>query len=53
MIVTADALLRSNPHPTGNEIVEAMNDNLCRCASYPAIVEAVESTARDPRRGED
>jgi aerobic-type carbon monoxide dehydrogenase small subunit (CoxS/CutS family) len=53
MIITADALLRSNPRPTGDEIVDAMNDNICRCASYPAIVEAIESTARREDRGED
>jgi isoquinoline 1-oxidoreductase alpha subunit len=45
MIVTADAFLRRNPHPTRDEIVEAMDDNLCRCASYPGIVEAIESVA--------
>ena len=46
MIVTADALMRSNPTPTRDEIVAAMDDNLCRCASYPAIVDAVESVTR-------
>ncbi len=43
MIVTADALLRRNPRPSRNDIVEAMDDNLCRCASYPSIIKAIES----------
>lgn len=47
MIVTAEGLLRSNPSPTRAEIVTAMDDNLCRCASYPAIVDAVASVAGD------
>ncbi len=50
MIVTAEALLRSNPHPSRDEIVSAMDDNLCRCASYPAIVEAVASVAGGVKR---
>jgi aerobic-type carbon monoxide dehydrogenase small subunit (CoxS/CutS family) len=50
MIVTAEALLRSNPHPSRDEIVSALDDNLCRCASYPAIVEAVASVAGGVKR---
>lgn len=45
MIVTAEALLRSNPRPNRDQIVAAMDDNLCRCASYPSIIEAIESVA--------
>ena len=45
MIVTAEAFLRKNPRPNRDEIVAAMDDNLCRCASYPNIVEAIESVA--------
>jgi nicotinate dehydrogenase subunit A len=52
MIVTATAFLEANPRPTRDEIVNAMNDNLCRCASYPAIVEAIESVA-EADQGED
>ncbi len=53
MIVTADALLRSNPRPSRDEIVEAMDDNLCRCASYPSIVDAIESVAGPVGKRED
>jgi aerobic-type carbon monoxide dehydrogenase small subunit (CoxS/CutS family) len=47
MIVTATALLARNPRPTRSEIVSAMNDNLCRCASYPGIIRAIEDLTDD------
>jgi aerobic-type carbon monoxide dehydrogenase small subunit (CoxS/CutS family) len=43
MIITATALLAKNPHPTREEIIEAMDNNLCRCGSYNNIIEAIES----------
>jgi aerobic-type carbon monoxide dehydrogenase small subunit (CoxS/CutS family) len=43
MIITATALLAHNPHPTREEIVSAMDNNLCRCGSYANIIEAIES----------
>jgi aerobic-type carbon monoxide dehydrogenase small subunit (CoxS/CutS family) len=53
MIVTAEALLRSNPVPSRGQIVAAMDDNLCRCASYPAILDAVASVVDGAPREED
>ncbi len=50
MIVTATALLSSNPNPTTGEIVSAMNDNLCRCASYPNIIEAIRDAGSSPEK---
>jgi isoquinoline 1-oxidoreductase alpha subunit len=41
-IMTASAFLESNPNPNSNEIKEAMNGNICRCASYSRIFKAVE-----------
>jgi aerobic-type carbon monoxide dehydrogenase small subunit (CoxS/CutS family) len=41
MILAAVALLEENPKPTDAEIVSGMNRNLCRCCSYPKIVDAV------------
>lgn len=41
MIVTAVALLRVNPEPTDDQIVEWMNGNICRCCGYPKILTAV------------
>lgn len=43
MIITATALLASNPHPARQEIIEAMDYNLCRCGSYLNIIKAIES----------
>ncbi len=45
MIVNATALLRDNPHPDRDQIVSAMDDNLCRCSAYPNILAAIESLA--------
>ncbi|SIN99480.1 (2Fe-2S)-binding protein [Chitinophaga niabensis] len=41
-IMAAAALLKSNPHPTDEEINDAMT-NICRCATYTRIKKAVKS----------
>ena len=41
-IMTAAALLKSNPKPTDQQIDETMHDNLCRCCAYHRIREAVK-----------
>ncbi len=41
MIVAAAALLAANPAPTGQEVREALDGNLCRCGSHGRIVAAV------------
>ncbi len=40
-IVSAAALVESNPHPSSDEIRHAMAGNLCRCGTYPKIEEAI------------
>ncbi len=45
MIVAAVALLVDKPRPTDAEIASGMNRNLCRCCSYPKIVDAVRRAA--------
>jgi aerobic-type carbon monoxide dehydrogenase small subunit (CoxS/CutS family) len=45
MILTAVALLETNPKPTDSEIVQWMNGNLCRCCGYPNILAAVRRAA--------
>ena len=45
MIMTAKALLDANPHPTEQEIKEAIRGNLCRCTGYAKIVEAIQAAA--------
>ena len=42
ILVTAKALLDKNPHPSREEIREAISGNLCRCTGYLQIFEAVE-----------
>jgi aerobic-type carbon monoxide dehydrogenase small subunit (CoxS/CutS family) len=41
MILSAMALLKSKSNPSDDEIVHAMNGNICRCGAYPRIVAAV------------
>ena len=41
MIIASYSLLKSNPHPTEQEIRAKMSGNLCRCTGYQAIVQAV------------
>ncbi|HWS29027.1 MAG TPA: (2Fe-2S)-binding protein [Clostridia bacterium] len=45
MIMRARALLNKNPHPTRDEILEAMEGNLCRCTGYETILAAVAAIA--------
>ena len=45
MIMSANALLAHNPHPTELEIREAIEGNLCRCTGYAKIVEAIQAAA--------
>ena len=40
-IMTAAALLKKSPNPSEEEVVEAMNGNICRCGTYHRIKEAV------------
>jgi aerobic-type carbon monoxide dehydrogenase small subunit (CoxS/CutS family) len=44
-LMSATALLRSNPHPSRREIREALSGNLCRCTGYSGIVDAVDEIA--------
>ena len=45
MLMSAESLLRENPHPPRDEIKSAMSGNLCRCTGYKKIVEAIEAVA--------
>jgi aerobic-type carbon monoxide dehydrogenase small subunit (CoxS/CutS family) len=45
MLISATALLRSNPTPTDEEIRIALSGNLCRCTGYDGIVRAVRGAA--------
>jgi len=43
MIMSARALLDQNPAPSREEIIEALEGNLCRCTGYESIIEAIEA----------
>ena len=45
--MSAVDLLRQNPHPTGDEIVEHMSAHICRCGTYPRIVRAIERASQE------
>jgi carbon-monoxide dehydrogenase small subunit len=45
MILSAKALLDTQPDPSDAEIREALSGNLCRCTGYVQIIEAVKKTA--------
>lgn len=46
MIMSAVALLRKNPHPQEEEIVDFMDGNVCRCGTYPRIVAAIQKASQ-------
>ncbi len=46
-IMSAAALLAKTPKPSRQQIVEAMDGNLCRCGSYNQIIAAVERASRE------
>ena len=51
MILKAYGLLVSNPTPTRQQIVDGMEDNLCRCGAHVRIVEAIQTAARALKGG--
>ncbi len=52
MILSATSLLQRTHKPTEQQIVEAMDGNLCRCGTYPRIVAAIQRAAQSmPAKG--
>jgi len=47
MIMTATALLARQPHPSENDVREALAQNLCRCGSHVRVLAAVQRAARE------
>jgi aerobic-type carbon monoxide dehydrogenase small subunit (CoxS/CutS family) len=45
MVMRAQALLRTKPNPTDNEIRNYMRPNLCRCGTHTAIMRAIKRAA--------
>jgi aerobic-type carbon monoxide dehydrogenase small subunit (CoxS/CutS family) len=51
MIVASVALLKSNPSPSAEDIVETLARNVCRCGTYPRILAAVKLAQSAARKG--
>ncbi|HMQ54523.1 MAG TPA: 2Fe-2S iron-sulfur cluster-binding protein, partial [Anaerolineae bacterium] len=47
MIMSAHYLLQQNPQPSEAEVREGLAGNLCRCAGYSRIIEAVLAAAKE------
>ena len=51
MIISATALLRENHAPTDEQVLTAMNGNVCRCGTYPRILAAIKRASTQPAGG--
>lgn len=51
MIMSSVALLDKNPEPTQEQIEYALDGNICRCAGYPKIFEAVREAGKKMKSG--
>jgi nicotinate dehydrogenase subunit A len=47
MIISAKMLLKRTPHPSENEVLEALRYNLCRCGAHVEILRAVMRASGD------
>ncbi len=45
MVMSCTHLVRSNPHPTIAEVKTAISGNICRCGTYPKVIDAALSAA--------
>lgn len=46
-IMSAISLLKVNPHPSDEEIEQAMSGNICRCGTYTRIKKAIKSASKN------
>ncbi len=51
MILNACGLLHNNPEPTSKEIIDGMEENLCRCGTYGRVIVAIQSAAKEIKGG--
>ncbi|HLF64604.1 MAG TPA: (2Fe-2S)-binding protein [Saprospiraceae bacterium] len=51
MIMQAVGFLKQNPEPTRQEIIDGMEENLCRCGAHLRIIRAVETAAKKMKGG--
>lgn len=52
MILKAHSLLSENPEPSRADIIEGMDENLCRCGAHTRIIDAIEAAAKEMKGGE-
>ncbi|MCK5066383.1 MAG: (2Fe-2S)-binding protein [Bacteroidales bacterium] len=50
MIMNAAGLLIANPEPTRQQIIHAMEDNLCRCGAHIRIIEAIQQAGKEMKK---
>ncbi len=51
MIMSGVGLLKKNAHPTDQDILRAMEGNICRCGTYPRILAAIRKVAGNKKGG--
>jgi carbon-monoxide dehydrogenase small subunit len=49
-VLMTEQMLKENPEPSEDDIRHYLSGNLCRCATYPEILEAVKAAAKE-RKG--
>jgi aerobic-type carbon monoxide dehydrogenase small subunit (CoxS/CutS family) len=52
VIMAGVGLLAKNPEPSDQEIVRAMDGNICRCGTYPRILAAIRRASAEMRGGD-
>ena len=53
IVLAAAELLARNPHPSEEQIREALAGNLCRCTGYQPIIEAIKEVNREGNESDD
>ena len=51
MILNAYSLLQKNPNPSTKDIMNGMDENLCRCGAHTRIVQAIQTAAKAMKGG--
>ena len=51
MILKAYSLIANNPTPSRQDIIDGMDENLCRCGAHTRIVQAIETASREMKGG--
>ena len=50
MVMSCAALLERNPNPTAQDVQQAISGNICRCGTYPKVIEATLAAAKSRSR---